>query len=146
LGVSQKLVSNWESGQRPIPEWVNNELKKDGIERGSVSEKYSWPSILFRELRQHAAKQARKVTVRAVISPSSANPKGFADFAAEIKFDGLVLNGQTLYADHIRSAGSTDNGQTVNLVLGGSDLISDSMYKGKEIVMKQGGKARSGAA
>lgn len=120
-----------------LPEWVEERLKEELAEKSEVSGAYSWPPSLFNELKRHASKQAKEVTCRAIISPSSNG--NFADFVGEVKFSGLALRGQTLHHDHVRDPG-TDDPKMPSLVLGGTPVLEGSfdLAADREVAIRQG--------
>jgi transcriptional regulator with XRE-family HTH domain len=159
IGVSQKKVSNWENGIESIPPWIEERLNEADTTKGEHSASHSWSPAIFESLRRQALKHAKEVTMRAVISPSDSSPD-FADYAAEIQFSQLTLNGHRLYLDHIRDPGDRrdilpssggfqrpegDAGFRA-LILGGSDLIEhdrlpskqNASHPDEEIVIRQG--------
>jgi transcriptional regulator with XRE-family HTH domain len=152
LGVSQKCISTWETTSKSIPSWaqerLNGQLNGKGDE-GKISPIYSWAPAVFEALRRHVAKQAKEVFVRAIISPSETEPNKFADFVGEVRFVDLVLAEQILYHDHVRDSGVNEGAGGTNLVLGGTNMMPESMENiettnkdekknQREVVIRQG--------
>jgi hypothetical protein len=118
LAMSQKLVSQLETGAVPIPPRVAElvvalarERHPDALDQlrtaGFVSATHSLDEKHFRQLWKDADKSVRHVELLAKLSKSAA--PGFVDAMIHVKFEGLELKrGRRLYLDHIGNACGPD--------------------------------------